>query len=252
MDVLLVREVGQSARTVEERLRAVTDAVAAQLGMPWAPARDPGRGQHASRGDWIRYPTVGGRGLDLPITPGAVLLETRVGEGQEPSEMATVTTIIGRWAEVAGGDFDDLAAFRIRVLEPRRTLIEKLVAVHHAVETWRRDAPPDASRFGRHHYDIWRLLDRHDTPCSASRTVMRSGGSWGRSSATATPTALAARHGPGGGFATARAFSPPRDTPLRRWLEASFAASMRLLPATEPAPDFGQVLKRVAQQATLL
>ncbi len=96
VDVLLVREVGQSARTVEDRLRAVTDAVAAQLRLPWAPARDPGLGQHTSRGDWLRYPTADSRGLDLPITPDAVLLETRVGEGQEPSEMATVTTIIGR------------------------------------------------------------------------------------------------------------------------------------------------------------
>ncbi len=137
------------------------------------------------------------------------------------------------------------------MLEPRRTLIEKLVAVHHAVETWRPDAPPDASRFGRHDYDIWRLLDHHDT---LLRLADRD--AFGRILAEVERISDAYYAGhtprPEGGFAAAQAFRPPRDTPLRRWLEASFAASMRLLPATEPAPDFGQVLKRVAQQATLL
>lgn len=251
VDILLVREVGQSAKTVEERLRAVTEAVASTLGLPWAEARDPGRGKHASRGDWIRYPTTPGRALNLPITPDAVLLETRVGEGQEPSEMATLTTILGRWAEVAGASYEDLAPCRVRVLEPRRTLIEKLVAVHRAVETWDEQAPPEVSRFGRHYYDIWRLLEHHDT---LLRLADREAFARILADVERISDAFYAGHSPrpDGGFASATAFNPGRDTALRAWLELTFSVSMRLLPATEPAPEFTQVLKRVAQQATLL
>jgi hypothetical protein len=228
-----------------------TEAVAANLDLLWAEARNPGRGQHASRGDWIRYPTAPNRGLELPITRDAVLLETRVGEGQEPSEMATVTTIIGRWANVASGGYQDLAPFRIRVLEPRRTLIEKLVAVHHAVETWREDGPPDASRFGRHYYDIWRLLDHHDT---LLRLADRDAFTRILAEVERISDVYYAGHSPRptGGFALTTAFGPPRGTPLRAWLEATFSDAMRLLPATEPPPEFGQILRRVAQHATLL
>lgn len=252
VDILLVRRAGQTARSVEARLAALTAAVAADLGLPWEPMRAPGRGVHASRGDWIRYPSVPDRATGLPITADAVLLETRVGEGHEPSEMVTVAPIVARWPVVADAGYEDLAPFDLRVLEPRRTLVEKLVAVHTTVEAWTPDGPADQARFGRHYYDIFRLLGHAPTVAALAdrEGFLRIHAEVERVSAEAYRGAAPR---PEGGFAAATAFAPPRDGELRAWLEASYALSLRLVPGDPVGlPTFGAVLKRVAAHAALL
>ena len=253
VDILLVREAGQSAASVERRLQAVTETVAGTLALPWEPMREPGRGIRASRGDWIRYPAVPNRAKGLPITADAVLLETRVGEGHEPSEMVEVAPIIARWQAVASEGYDDLVPFRLRVLEPRRTLIEKLAAVHSTVEAWtpgREGA--DQARFGRHYYDVFRLLGHAPTLAAlADRDA------FDRILAEVERISSEQYHGfaprPGGGFAMTAAFAPPRDGDLRAWLEASYGLSLRLVPGDGSGlPTFGAVLKRVAEYRDLL
>lgn len=252
VDLLLVRRASQSAASVERRLLALTEAVAAGLELRWEQMREPGRGVHGHRGDWIRYPAAPDRATGLPITADAVLLETRVGEGHEPSEMVEVSPIIARWGVVAGAEYEDLATFRLRVLEPRRTLVEKLVAVHTAVEGWTPEGTADQARFGRHYYDIYRLLGHRPTlDALADREA------FGR--ILSEVERISARDyrpcapRPGDGFAAATAFAPPKNGELRSWLEASYALSLRLVPGDGMGlPSFGAILKRVAQHAALL
>lgn len=250
VDVLLIRRADQTAASVERRLQEVTQVVADCLGLPWQEMRSPGRGVHGSRGDWIRYPTLPDRAAGLPITADAVLLETRVGEGQEPSEMTTIVPIIARWPVVMGERYDDLSSFEIRVLEPRRTLIEKLVAVHTAVESWKPSAA-GPGRFGRHYYDIYHLLGHQPTLTSLTDRdafarivdeVIRISRSDYRGGAER----------PAGGFAVAMAFNPPRETDLRAWIEEAYGLGLELVPAENGRPTFGQVLKRIADRADLL
>ena len=242
---------GQSASDTEGRLLALTDEVATALGLTWEPARDPGRGRTGSRGDFIRYPGTVGRGIGVSITPDAVLLETRVGDGREPSEMADISTIIGRWTGLDVADYDDLAPFRIPVLEPRRTLIEKLVAVHHAMATWTEADPPNQHRFGRHYYAIFCLLGHRPT---LRRLTDRAH----FDNLLADIERISDRYyngrtsRPAGGFADSPAFVPERGTPARAWLEESYAISLRLVSPAAQQPGFGSVLKRVAEKRELL
>lgn len=252
VDILLVPEAGQSASTVERRLRALTEDVASLLGVGWERARLPGRGLEAHRGDWVRYPTAAGRGLDLPITAEAVLLETRVGRNTEPSEMVNISTLLGKWSEIDPEEHEDLAPVRVRVLEPRRTLIEKLVAVHHSVSTWDRERLSQA-RFGRHYYDIYHLLDHR--PTVAALRGDRDG--FATILTDVERICLKEYKGftprPDGGYASSLAFNPERGSVLRAWLEESYRISMRLVAPSEVAPPtFEQVLRRVSARAAML
>ena len=143
IDIFVVRHAGESARKAEGRLKGLVETVAGSLGLEWGEARAPGRGRHPSRGDSIRYPGAHTLGFTATINPDAVLFETRIAEGDAPSEMCEIRTLIGEWSEINVDEFDDLEPFRIRVLEPRRTLIEKLVAVHHSMSTWSTENAPN-------------------------------------------------------------------------------------------------------------
>ena len=251
VDILLVRQAGESTARAERRLTDLTDAVAGSLGLSWEPARLPGRGRHASRGDLIRYPGSPISGLDLVITSGTVLLETRIAEGDTPSEMCEIMTLIGEWAGLGSGEFEDLAPFRIRVLEPRRTLIEKLVAVHHAMSTWTPDRPPNQQRFGRHYYDVYKLLAHPDTLDKLADRV-RFGHLLAEIEMISDEFYGGHTERPDEGFAHSIAFTPPHDTELRRWAGESYRISMGLLSPAEAKPDFTQVLRRVAEKNDLL
>jgi predicted nucleotidyltransferase component of viral defense system len=237
VDVLVVPQAGETIRASEQRLRGVTELVADQLGLPWSESRPPGRGRHPHRGDYIKY--------------GDESMETRIGDGQEPSQMVTVAPTIARWDGVAGGSYADLAPFRVRALEPRRTLIEKLVAVHHAMSRWTPESPPNQRRFGRHYHDIFKLLD-HQATLKALEDRVRFGHILRDVELISQEFYDGYTPRPDGGFATSAAFRPPRPSPMRTWLEESYVISLDLLSPSEPRPGLGQVLQRVDERAALL
>jgi hypothetical protein len=249
VDILVVPRADESNAVAERRLRGVTEAVAAILDLEWSERRPPGRGHHPSRGDDLRY---GGakRAGSLPISPDVVYLETRIGDGQEPSEMATIAPMIARWGELAGQVFADLEPFDVRVLEPRRTLIEKLVAVHHVASVWTPESP-EKGRHGRHYHDIFKLLGHEPTLVKLHQRV-RFGHILRDVERISDDFYDGHTERPDEGFARSAAFAPPRGSDLRKWLEESYVISLGLLSPTEPRPTFRQVLKRVGTQAALL
>ena len=72
-------------------------------------------------------------------------------------------------------DFEEAAVFDLRVLGPVRTLVEKLMILHHAATA---GDETEQVRHARHYYDVWCLLNDEPTiaaftewPCDAMNGV---------------------------------------------------------------------------------
>jgi Nucleotidyl transferase AbiEii toxin, Type IV TA system len=150
-------------------------------------------------------------------------------------------------ARQAAAEYEDTKPFQVRAREPRRTLIEKLFALHHVATLYLNGDIRDDERFGRHYYDIYKLLDHNPTTTKLERdrelvrdverlSRLHFGG--------ATPR-------PEQGFATSPAFAP-ESRALREWLEGKFDEALELLPRQANRPTFGRVLHRAEQKAAIL
>jgi hypothetical protein len=92
----------------------------------------------------------------------SVLLEMGVRGGQHPTEVVTISCLLGDALDEAGtnlSEFEDLDPFEIVVLHPGRTLLEKLVYIHGQAQRLSSNASVKANnRSGRHFYDVFQLL----------------------------------------------------------------------------------------------
>lgn len=101
----------------------------------------------------VDYPTASTSGV---LRPG-VLIEIGTRGGALPQRRLAVQSLIVEHAESGGLpiDFDEAAPVSLLVLEPVRTLVDKLVLLHHAA-TEGDDVRKAAT--ARHYYDVDRLL----------------------------------------------------------------------------------------------
>lgn len=250
VDILVVPVAGASRKTTEQHLVDLTSQVAEGLGLDWSEARKPGGGWNASRGDYLQYRPVIEPGVGVAIHSGAVLLETGYAGDDFPSEVVSIEPLV-RAAFLDGQvpDDEDLHPFQVRALEPRRTLIEKLFAVHHVATSRLKGETRDEGRFGRHYYDIYKLLEH---PTTLARLAHRED----FEAMVQQAQAMSERHfggttpRPEGGFAQSPAFRPEGE--LRDWLGQKFTDSLELLPQQQARPSFGHVLQRVEQKAEWL
>lgn len=252
VDVLVVPRNDHSAATAEARLRAMTAGTAAALSLSWEESRTPGRGVFASRGDLIHYATSADvTGMDTGIRLGEVLLETGFAGGREPSEICRVSTLVGTALALSSDDYEDIAPFDLLMLDPRRTLVEKCMALHHLASIWTEENPPSDARFGRHYYDIYQLLGH-------PRTVAGLGEREEFGRIVEDVARISANHfgavtpRPQEGFAASKAFRPDPGSPLRAWLEAGYRQSEVLIPRAARPPTFGRILARVEEKAGIL
>jgi hypothetical protein len=252
IDILVVPRNDHSATTAEARLQAMVTGTAAALDLPWEVARTPSRGLFPSRGDVIRYAaTEDATGLNTGIRLGEVLLETGFAGGPEPSELCEVATLVAKALEIASSDYEDLATFDLRMLDPKRTLIEKCAALHHLASAWTDEDPPTDARFGRHYYDIYQLLghqrtvtglaDREEFRLIVEDVARISANHFG----AVTPR-------PEEGFGASKAFRPEPGSALRAWLEAGYRDSRVLVSRAAQPPTFGRILARIEENAALL
>lgn len=134
-----------------------------------------------------------------------VKLEVGTRGGDEPCAEREITSYV---AEAAGvgidHGFEELTPFRIRVLAPERTLIEKLCLVHNFVARY-PGASNDLAGAGRHFYDIWALLRNGGVREALAETDVQSLAAeiTGQSRASFDASALGR---PEGGFAASPAF----------------------------------------------
>lgn len=113
----------------------------------------------------VSYPaaTAPAPGLDAHIR-----VDYGVGGGAMPQDEVAVGSLLGDVVATQGLDvrqFGDLQPFRITVLHPARTLLEKLCLVHHnAVRLLHDQSYQMRSPQARHYYDLFHLLDPARSP----------------------------------------------------------------------------------------
>jgi len=252
VDILVVPHAQATIRQMEALLREMTEAVAADLGLEWEAHRPPGRGRDAHRADHLRYTQLIQAGVDVGIRPDTVLLETGYSEGHEPAEMVTIRPLVAQLEQLNAGEYEDTIEFQVRALQPRRTLIEKLFALHHVATRAAAGERLEADRFGRHYYDVYKLLDHQAT----RRLLQHERAQFDH--LVQEVERVSARHfggttpRPAGGFATSPAFDQGGDLELRNWLRDRYDQALVLVQPGVHRPTFGDVLQRIHQSSELL
>jgi Nucleotidyl transferase AbiEii toxin, Type IV TA system len=255
VDILVRPVYGASVAEFETRLAEMTEQVASDLGVEWSEKRKPTRGRMASRGDVLAYPVHIAPVIDTPREEAGVLLECGYGDGREPSAVVKIKPMLCETLGIDPAEFADTNVFEIAALAPVRTLLEKVVLLHHVASEMQAGAEKARhERIGRHYHDVDKLLAHNPTLKRLREeqddclkilghieeiSVKQYGGF--------TPR-------PDTGYCSGPAFSPERDSELRSWLEERYDAASGLMPRSTPAkwPSFGTVLGRINKHAGLL
>ena len=165
---LLVVVPGDSKDAADRCLKGITAAVGEALGAEGVvdtASATKGRKRTTSFEYPVRHPHSG-------LRP-SVLLELGARGGMLPAETMNIGSLIAEHGGSVGLDvgFEEAASFEIRVLHTARTLVEKLMILHHAAVLGDKS---ERVRLVRHYYDIWCLLNDASTlsaltvwPCDA-------------------------------------------------------------------------------------
>lgn len=143
----------------ERSLKAVQDDVRQHLNLEVGDVSASQQTKGIKRA--VRYSYRGVASPNDALSEG-VLLEMGSRGGDEPLIVHSLRSLVAEYAIERLGDspeiWEEFSAFRLNVLGPERTLLEKLSAVHTACA----DATAISDRLsqhGRHFYDIHRLLE---------------------------------------------------------------------------------------------
>lgn len=187
------------------------------------------------------YPTAPGSGH---LKPG-VLMELGTRGGALPHRRLPVQSLIAEHAETVGlpVDFVEAAPVTILVLEPVRTLVEKLVLLHHAAtegDDQRRAVT------ARHYYDVDRLLrdDRVVVALGEIGVDILARETTQHSRAAGLPTA----ERPAKGFSTSPAWTEPSTAAI----DGYRTVVRELIWPTAPASPIEECCRRVGELAELL
>ena len=165
---LLVVVPGDSRNAADRCLKSITAAVGEALGVEGdvdTATATKGR----KRTTRFEYPI---RHRHDGLRP-SVLLELGARGGMLPANAMTICSLITEHSGEVGLDmgFEEAAPFQIRVLHTARTLVEKLMILHHAAVLGDK---AERVRLVRHYYDVWCLLSDASTlsaltiwPCDA-------------------------------------------------------------------------------------
>jgi len=249
VDILVRPKDALSIKNGEQRLLEITEHVAAELGVPWEPKRNPSRGRNASRADVLRYPQTIEPAVEVPIERDGVLLETGYGDGREPARIVEITPMLCEPLGIDPNEFSDTRPFDIAALDPLRTLLEKVVLLHHVASTF--DGEGMDQRIGRHYHDVDRLLAHQPT-----LNQLRDGPDDVKNLITDIERISEAQYGgstprPKAGFGAGPAFSPEPGTELRAWLKERYDAAEALMPDARKWPKFETVLNRIGKHSDL-
>ena len=191
----------------------------------------------------LAYPTA----TPLGALRRGVRLELGVRGGAMPTVPRTVTSLLALHGPLVGLDVDfaEASPFTMHVLKPVRTLVEKLMIVHHAAAT---GDEAEQARIARHYYDIWCLLNDADTMAALGESpvdVLE------REVVTFTHAAdLATTRRPTGGFANSSAFDPVAAQAARIAFETIMLD--QLVWRSAPRPTFEECCALVIANASVL
>ena len=165
---LIVVTPGESKGAADRTLKGIATAVETAIGVAGVvDARSATKGR--KRTVSYDYP---GQHHTSGLRRG-VLLELGARGGTLPAQTMSIGSLISEHGPSAGieTDFEEAAVFDLRVLGPVRTLVEKLMILHHAATA---GDETEQVRHARHYYDVWCLLNDEPTiaaftewPCDA-------------------------------------------------------------------------------------
>ena len=191
----------------------------------------------------LPYPTAAPAGA---LSKG-VRLELGARGGTMPMVQRSVTSLLAQHGPQTGLEvsFAEAVPFTMHVLAPVRTLVEKLMIVHHAAVAG--DAEEQA-RLARHYYDIWHLLNDADTIAALSETPVDI---LEREVVTFKAAAeLQTTRRPTGGFSNSSAFDPAAASSARSAFETTVLA--QLVWPNAPRPTFKECCETVHRHASVL
>lgn len=139
---------GKAMRT---QMRGLIDAIAANASL--ARRSKPAYAQRGiARTEYLRYESV--LTGPAPLRP-EVCLAAGIASGREPWERRSVRSYLAEFAASEGVELvsSDLAAFEMKLLHFRRTFVEKLFAIDHAVAAALANGGPVGPR-ARHYFDL--------------------------------------------------------------------------------------------------
>lgn len=210
VDILVVVD-GWSHAQRDAALKAIVAAAAEATGLEPELDRSTAK-RGVNRAVTLEYGAVhSGGGLGQ-----RVLLELGSYGGAIPHRLLPVRSLLAEYAEGADlpNDFDEAAPISLPVLEPVRTLVEKMLILHDAAKRPHADRQ---RRTARHYYDVDRLLRSDDV---RARLVEANVAVLAReicNSSKAAGLSFAPR--PKGGFAASPAWDPTRVAPARKVYE---------------------------------
>jgi hypothetical protein len=225
VDLLTVFPDGASEHARHKVLRQVDADVTAHLGLDSEDVSVSASTTGVKRYTTYHYPT---QHYSEGLREG-VLLELGSRGGTYPADRHRYRSMVADFATGQLGEADDtweeFSAFEINVLAPQRTLLEKVAAVHDAAV---RNDTARLLRYGRHFYDIDRLLN---TP--GVLEALDALGTQGFAALVADINTCSDEAGfswsprPDGGYADSPAFDP--HAAVRRSIRTGFVAAQGLV-----------------------
>ena len=173
-----------------------------------------------------------------------VFLEIGSRGGAMPATLMSVTSILSQHAATELEDCAESEPVRVRVLDPCRTLVEKLVLLHTAHTS---TDPHDAIRGARHYYDVHQLLANPAVVAAMNvigiETLTRDVYTY------STAAGLPADPRPAGGFANSPAFTNGQHLAAARERYGQSVLGQLLWPHAAK-PSFDSCLNAVRQART--
>jgi hypothetical protein len=244
IDILLLSQ-DLTGRQRDQALQAITDKVAAHLGLDRTQERMENGRKMVTRFSY------GERSM-LVGSPG-VLLELGFRGHPEPSRSVGMTSYIADYIATRDDKetivFEELEPIRLDLLAPERTLLEKIFALHVAATNF-ANGSEEFARLARYYYDVKMLLDNNEV-CGAipllgdmqaySETELLNAGIGGSFTGPSRPY---------GGYAQSPAFEPSEE--MMPVLQPAYDAAMRFVFLNEAKPTLGDCLSTVRAKAALL
>lgn len=165
---LIVVTPAKSKGAADKALKGIVTAVERAIGIPGEVDPDSAT-KGVKRNVNFNYPT----GHQNHSLRRGVLLELGARGGTLPAKTLSIGSLISQYGPSLGieSSYEEASPFDFRVLEPVRTLVEKLMILHHAAIAGNEH---EHARHARHYYDVWCLLNDEATmkgflewPCDA-------------------------------------------------------------------------------------
>ena len=237
VDILVVLPGSIGTGAADTKLKALVRGAEVTTGLTAEPVPNA-TSKGVKRGARFSY----GNHDDASGLSAGVFLEIGTRGGAMPATVMPVKSIIAEHAPTEIAGFEESEPVNVRVLDPCRTLVEKLVLLHTAHSS---NDPADAIRGARHYYDVHQLLGQPDILTAIKtfgiETLSRDVYTY------STSAGLAANPRPAGGFANSPAFTNSQHLEISR-NRYNIVLRQLLWPQAEK-PSFDDCLKAIRSAA---